>query len=73
MREYHYKRTGKEVPHTCRTCESNFNGRCAGANQEANTPYKYGDLIDKSKMDIPCDSWDISFDEFCKARESYQD
>ena len=73
MKEYHYAKTGKEVPHTCRTCEFNFSsGKCAGgdyAHEETGTPYKYGEAIDKSRIDTPCPRWGISYDAFCETIE----
>ncbi len=47
---------------TCKTCEFNFGGVCSG---EGN--YKYGETI--KELDMECESWDISFDYFCKITE----
>lgn len=76
MREYRYSKTGEPVPHTCRTCEFNFSsGACAGGDythEETGTPYKYGQMIDKARIDTPCPNWDISYDDFCKTIECKQ-
>ena len=71
MEEYEYRKNygGGKVPQTCKTCELNFDGKCAGSVSAFNPPYKYGEKItDDSKT---CRSWGISYDEYCKTTAAY--
>lgn len=51
-----------KINRTCRTCEFNFNGFCAGSGV-----YEYDEQI--TDPDIECDGWGISLDYFIEITE----